>query len=128
MAHNTRKSTEAKMHTIETLRAEYAESAARTEQLRQALEAYSGTKSGDPAVPTSLEFRGVAIAAAARQFIEEKGGEPQTTSAIRDVLVARGWTTRSQKPISCIYAALSKHFVRKGDTWALPKSRRGHGA
>src|SRR5690606_18570715 len=54
-------------------------------------------------VPTSKEYEGLGIVLAAKKWLKEVGGEHSTRDIVEGIK-ARGWTTKSEKPVATVYS------------------------
>lgn len=116
------------VETLDALKQEYTVTASRAEQLRRAIEILEGGILVGEGPTGTRRYEGLGIAEAARRFITESGGEPRTTSEIRDALVNNGWTTKSKNPTATVYATLenSRKFHRTKDgRWEPKKPQKG---
>lgn len=119
---------------IETLKQELAAKRAEIQQknaeagaLEQAIAVLSGNAilvaDANGTLPTSTEYQGLGIADAAKRFIKESGGTAKSTREIADVLLRRGFQTKSKNFVATVYSTLvnSRQFQRtKDDNW-IPK-------
>jgi hypothetical protein len=115
---------------IEEIQRQIVQKRAETLALEQALEVLKGRSLSGHIVPTSpnpMEYQGLGIADASKRFIQEVG-RPVTTRELADVLLARGFVTKSAKFTNSVYATLvgSKQFVRTNDRWWLKDLERSH--